>query len=243
VKPPAVVAVLGLGEAGRAIADDLVGQGVTVHGWDPDASRSLAASPLEAVAGAHVVLSVNAHAIAAAESVAGSLGAAQLYADLNTSSAEVKRRVAAVIAPAEFVDVALLAPVPITGVRTPCLASGPGAARFAEIFGPLGMPVEVVADAATQKLIRSVFMKGIAAAAIESLSAAERAGCEPWLRAQLESVLDAALVDRLVEGSRIHARRRVEEMEAAAAVVSELGLEPHVARAAAEVLRALAGPA
>jgi len=235
--------MLGLGEAGAASAADLVEQGVAVRGWDLDARRSLAASPGEAVAGADVVLSVNAHALAAAESVAGSLTATQLYADLNTSSAAVKQQVAAVVAAATFVDVALLAPVPGLGVRAPCLASGPGADRFAAIFGPLGMPVEVVADAATQKLIRSVFMKGLAAAVLESLSAAERAGCEPWLRAQIETVLEPALIDRLVEGSRLHARRRVEEMDAATAVVSDLGIEPHVARAAAEVLRALAGPA
>jgi 3-hydroxyisobutyrate dehydrogenase-like beta-hydroxyacid dehydrogenase len=243
VKPPLVVAVLGLGEAGGAIAADLVEQGVVVRGWDPDASRSLAASPVEAVAGAEVVLSVNAQALSAAESVAGSLTAAQLYADLNTTSAAVKRQVATALAPsgAEFVDVALLAPVPGKGVRTPCLASGTGAVRFAAIFGALGMPVEVVDDAATQKLIRSVFMKGVAAAVIESLSAAERAGCEPWLRSQIESVLEPALVDRLVEGSRQHARRRIEEMDAATAVVTDLGLEPHVASAAAAVLRGLAG--
>ncbi len=241
MKPEVVVALLGLGEAGAAIAADLADEGVVVQGWDLDTSRSLAASPAEAIAGADVVLSVTAHAVASAETVAGSLTAAQLYADLNTASAAVKRQVAEIVAPATFVDVALLAPVPGRGVRTPCLASGPGADRFASIFGPLGMPIEVVADAATQKLIRSVFMKGLAAAVLESLSAAERAGCEPWLRTQIETVLEPALVDRLVEGSRLHAGRRIEEMDAATALVADLGLEPHVAPAAAAVLRGLAG--
>jgi hypothetical protein len=46
-------------------------------------------------------------------------------------------------------------------------------------------------------------------------------------------------VTRLVEGSRRHAARRIDEMEAAAALEQELGLEPHVARAAAAVLRGL----
>ena len=53
---------------------------------------------------------------------------------------------------------------------------------------------------------------------------------------------DEGLVDRLVSGSRQHARRRVDEMDAAAAVVAELGLEPHVAEAAAAVLRSLVVP-
>src|SRR5579862_5179692 len=120
------VALLGLGEAGAAIAADLVAQGVATRGWDPDPARAVpgvekAPSAVEAVRGAEVVLSVNAQAAAvrAALSVVNSLTAEQLFADLNTTSAEVKRQVAAVIAPsgAAFVDVALLAPVPGTGVR------------------------------------------------------------------------------------------------------------------------------
>ncbi|MGZ4310454.1 MAG: NAD(P)-dependent oxidoreductase, partial [Gaiellaceae bacterium] len=59
--------------------------------------------------------------------------------------------------------------VPASGLATPALASGAGAGRFAELFRPLGMPVEVVGprpgDAAGLKLLRSVFMKGMAAAA------------------------------------------------------------------------------
>jgi 3-hydroxyisobutyrate dehydrogenase-like beta-hydroxyacid dehydrogenase len=247
-----IVAVLGLGEAGGAIAADLVAHGVVTRGFDPEpaggvAGVELSSSAAEAVTHADVVLSVNAQAVAVsvARAVAGSLTPAHLYADLNTTSAEVKREAAEAIAfsGAAFVDVALLSPVPGKGLRTPCLVSGAGAARFAEVFGALGMPVESIGglpgDAATRKLLRSVFMKGLAAAVIESLSAAERAGCQPWLRDQIASVLDPSLIDRLVEGSKQHARRRIDEMDAAVAVVADLGVEPHVARAAASVLRSL----
>jgi len=247
-----VVALLGLGEAGAALAADLVAAGVEARGWDPDGSRAVdgvgrAESAVAAVAGAGVVLSVNGQgaAVAAARSVAGALGPAQLYADLNTTSAGVKRAVAAEVAPsgALFADVALLAPVPGNGLRTPCLVSGPGASRFAEMFAPLGMPVETLGgdpgEAATRKLLRSVFMKGLAAAAIESLAAAEAAGCEPWLRGQILTVLDEPLLERLLSGSRQHAARRVDEMEAASALVAELGLEPSVAQAAVQVLARL----
>ena len=43
------------------------------------------------------------------------------------------------------------------------------------------------------------------------------------------------------EGSRVHARRRVDEMEAAAELLRSLGVEPRVAEAAAAWLRDLAG--
>ena len=81
---------------------------------------------------------------------------------------------------AAFADVALLQSVPGRGLRTPALASGAGAARFAEHFGAWGMPVEVGTDepgyAASRKLARSVFLKGLAAAAGEALATGEALG-------------------------------------------------------------------
>ena len=176
------------------------------------------------------------------------LTGAELYADLNTTSPQVKRDVAELVTgrAAMFADVALLAPVPARGIATPALVSGPGAEAFARVFGPLGMPVEVLSaepgDAAQRKLLRSVFMKGLAASIVESLEAAAAAGCEEWLWANIASTLesaDASLVDRLVDGSRRHAGRRVEEMQAACDVLRGLGVEPRVAASAAAQLVAL----
>jgi 3-hydroxyisobutyrate dehydrogenase-like beta-hydroxyacid dehydrogenase len=132
----------------------------------------------------------------------------------------------------------------VRGVRTPALASGSGAERFAELFAPLGMPVEIVQGgpgaAAARKLVRSVFMKGLAAAAVESLRAADAAGCGEWLRADLARLLDEPLLDRLVSGSSRHAVRRIVEMEAAAELLEELDVEPRVAEAARGWLEQLA---
>ncbi len=130
--------------------------------------------------------------------------------------------------------------MPLRGLATPALASGPGARAFAEALGPLGMPVEVVSeqtgDAATLKLVRSVFMKGLAAAAIESRDAAEAAGCAEWLEGQIAAVIGRPLLDRLLEGSRRHAARRVDELEAARQLLVELGIEPRVVDASAALL-------
>lgn len=250
------VAVLGLGEAGATIAADLVSLGVETHGFDPDAERRVpgvidADSAAEAVDGTAVVLSANsaAVAVAVAQSALAVLAPGQLYADLNTASPATKRELAEIVGSrgAHFVDVALIAPVARRGVRTPALASGRGAPEFAARFRPLGMPVELVGPdpgaAAERKLVRSVFMKGLAAAIGESLAAAEAAGCEEWLRAEIERTLsaaDALLVERLVAGSRRHAVRRTEEMEAAAELLRELGIEPRVSQAAADWLMELA---
>jgi 3-hydroxyisobutyrate dehydrogenase-like beta-hydroxyacid dehydrogenase len=250
------VAVLGLGEAGARIAADLAALGAAVIGWDPDPTRhardvEVASSLSEAVTPAEIVLSVNsgAAAVDAARASATALDGEKLYADLNTASRSVKEDVAEIVEArgALFADVALLAPVPKRGIRTPALASGSGADEFARLFGALGMPVEVVGRepgvAAERKLIRSVFMKGLAAAIGESLAAAEAAACEEWLHEEIERTLagaDASLVERLVTGSRHHAVRRTEEMEAAAELLRELGVEPRISQASADWLADLA---
>ena len=145
---------------------------------------------------------------------------------------------------ARFADVALLGTVPAHGLGTPALASGEGARAFVEALGPLGMSVQVVSDqpgdAAAMKLLRSVFMKGLAASALESVRAAEAAGDRRWLEEQLEEVIGRPLLERLLEGSREHAARRVEEMDAARDLLLELGVEPRIASASRAVLAEIA---
>jgi 3-hydroxyisobutyrate dehydrogenase-like beta-hydroxyacid dehydrogenase len=247
-----VVAVLGLGEAGARIAADLVAAGLEVRGYDPLATAPEGVAqvddPAAAVSGSEAVLALTtaATALAAAESALPGLGTGAIYADLNTAAPALKRDLAALVAGAgaRFADVALLGPVPARGLGTPALASGSGAQAFAEMLDPLGMTVEVVSDrpgdAATLKLLRSVFMKGLAASVLESLNAAEAVGHGDWLRGEIASVVGEPLVERLVEGSRRHAARRVEEMEAARELLLELGVEPRVAGASASVLAEIA---
>src|SRR5262249_19858832 len=156
-------------------------------------------------------------------------------ADRTTASPGTKRQLAGRAADAgvPFADVAMMAPVPGRGLRVPMLASGPGAARYAALLGPLGAGIEVVDGppglAASKKLLRSVFYKGMAASIVEALEAARAAGDEPWLREHIAAELaaaDAATVDRIIDGTRRHAMRRAAEMVAAAEMLTELGVAP-----------------
>jgi 3-hydroxyisobutyrate dehydrogenase-like beta-hydroxyacid dehydrogenase len=248
-----VIAVLGLGEAGSRLAADLVSLGVEVRGYDPvpvSAPEGVdqVGDPESAVSGSTVVLALTtaSTALTAAESALPGLVRGAIYADLNTTSPALKQDIAALVdgTGARFADVALLGPVPARGLATPALAAGSGAQAFAEVFGPLGMPVEVVSDrpgdAATLKLLRSVFMKGLAASALESLRAAEAAGHASWLEREIAAVVGEPLLERLVEGSRRHAVRRLDEMDAARELLLELGVEPRIAAASAAVLAELA---
>jgi 3-hydroxyisobutyrate dehydrogenase-like beta-hydroxyacid dehydrogenase len=246
-----VVAVLGLGEAGSRLASDLAAAGIDVRGYDPDPASGAelpgrVSDPGRAVAGSDVVLSVNSAraALGAAASVLPALQPGTIYGDLNTALPELKRELATLVGDVRFADVALLGPVPARGLRTRALASGAGAQAFADAFGPLGMPVDVVSDspgdAAALKLLRSVFVKGLAAASIESLEAAEAAGHADWLRGEIAAVIGEPLLERLLDGSRRHAARRVDEMEAARELLVELGVEPRIASASASLLAGLA---
>lgn len=250
------VCVFGLGEAGALVAADLAAAGVEVHGYDPAEVATPVGmvrhhDPRDAARGAGLVLGVTAAADAASALAQGldAIPRRALYADLATASPGLKRQLAATAAGAglRFVDVALMAPVPGTGLRTPALASGPGASAFVAELAPLGMPVEHAGDevgrAAARKLLRSVVLKGLAALVVESMRAAEVAGLagETWenVVAQITAA-DEALVRRLVIGTGRHAVRRADEMEATVELLTDLGIEPTMAGATAVQLRRMA---
>jgi 3-hydroxyisobutyrate dehydrogenase-like beta-hydroxyacid dehydrogenase len=245
------IAVLGLGEAGSEIARDLVAAGVDVRGYDPLAITVEGVEPrgseAEAVADADLVLSVNSShdAVPALENALSALRAGTLWADLNTASPGLKVTLAE--RAKEFhvpvVDVALMSPVPGKGLRTPMLVSGEEAGRYAELLTALGADVAVqpgpVGTAISRKLLRSVFYKGLAAAVVEALRGAEAAGCGDWLRDNIAAELDSfdrRTVDRLVDGTHTHARRRADEMAAATEQLEELGVPARVAPAARDPL-------
>ena len=245
--------VFGLGEAGSLFAAGLVAAGVEVAGYDPapvvtPAGLTRFADPETAVADAELVLALTASADAevalsqALEAIPGSA----LYADLATAAPALKRRLAAIAAGRglEFVDIALLAIVPGRGLRTPALASGPGADRYVRTMTSFGVPVEAVGeqagDASMRKLLRSVMMKGLASVVIEAMRAADAADLSEWLWSNLADEITAAdekMLARLVTGTGIHAERRLHEMEACQSLLEELGVDPVMTRSTVESLR------
>lgn len=248
---PVRVALLGLGEAGSAIAADLVAAGADVCGYDPRVTAPEGVtdrdSEADTVRDADLVLSVNSShdAEQALANAMPALRPGTVWADLNTAAPQVKLRLAEMLAGRDvpLADVALMSPVPGRGLRTPMLVSGDGAARYAEMLSGLGADVTVQPGgpgaAISRKLLRSVFYKGLAAAVVEALAAAEAAGCADWLQDNIRTELtafDGRTVDRLVDGSHRHARRRVDEMTAAVEQLDALGVPSRVAAAARDQL-------
>ncbi|MBB3083915.1 DUF1932 domain-containing protein [Geodermatophilus sabuli] len=245
------IAVLGLGEAGSEIGRDLVAAGADVRGYDPKGIVVDGVQPrgseAETVADADLVLSVNSSqdAVPALVNALPALRPGTVWADLNTAPPGVKAALVEQLAGRDVpvADVALMSPVPGKGLRAPMLVSGEGAARYAEILAGFGIQVAIqpgpAGEAISRKLLRSVFYKGLAAAVVEALTAAEAAGCADWLRDDISGELagfDERAIDRLVDGTHRHARRRADEMTAATDQLIELGVPARISAAARDLL-------
>lgn len=247
------VAILGIGEVGRTLARDLLAAGVSLSGWDPAPHHipdglSFADGNPQAAQSADLILSTNLSRVAVevAQEVLPVLGAGQVFAEMNTASPALKREIADLFedSGASFTDVAIMAPIILKGIHTPMLASGSGAPIFSRLLSPFGAPITVVpgpaGQAATYKLLRSIFYKGLASVVIETLEAARQMDLEEWVRDQMLTILqDGSMIDRFVEGSRTHAARRVDEMSAVIDLLVEIGVQPYSSSAARERLRDL----
>src|SRR5262245_15870960 len=182
------IGIIGLGEAGSAIAAGLLEEhGIHVVGYDAQgddpvvASRASRAgvtmvdSIVALVAASDVIISLTSAkvATAVAESAAAHLGPAHVFSDWNSSSPELKRRVAEIISGsgAAFADGAVMAAVPPHRHRVPVLLSGDGAARFADALQDTSMRLDVIGDepgqASAVKMFRSLLVKGLEALLLE----------------------------------------------------------------------------
>jgi 3-hydroxyisobutyrate dehydrogenase-like beta-hydroxyacid dehydrogenase len=258
--------LIGLGEAGSAIAAGLAGQGVAgvtafdIRADDPTvrASADLAAVTLagslpELVASADVLLCLTkaAGAVAVASAAAASLHRGQIYADLNSASPQVKRAAAAFIEPtgAYFADVAVMAAVSPHRHRVPLLVSGPGAAAFGRAAAQLGMTAEVlggrVGQASAVKMYRSLLIKGLEALVFDC---ALGAGAEGAADRVFESMAGSLPFDDWIElagylmGRTVaHGSRRAAELREVGSTLTEAGVDPALALAAAQRLDWVAG--
>ncbi|WP_062461956.1 NAD(P)-dependent oxidoreductase [Demequina soli] len=256
------VALIGLGEVGRVFVEDLRALGVTeIAAWDTafgdDASRASAnaralgvtpaASAVEAVAGATLVVSaVTAmNSVAAASSAAVGLAPGAWFVDLNSSSPGHKREAGAAVEASggRYVEAALMSPIEPRRLASPFLLGGPHAASFlvdAPSYGLVGATAgsEEIGVAAATKLCRSVVVKGLEALLSESLLAARAYGVERDVLDSLSNILPEADWDAIagyfMSRSLQHGVRRAEEMEEAAATVADAGVTPWMATATVE---------
>lgn len=205
-----------------------------------------AETPAGALAGAGVVFSLVTadQALAAAEAAAQHLEPAALYFDCNSCSPGTKRRAAEAVAAAggRYIDTAVMAPVHPKLHKTPLLLSGPDVEEALSVTRALDMAANAVPGgvgaASSNKMIRSVMVKGLEALVLECVLAGRKAGVDGAVLDSLEASYpgfgwkkrSAYMMERAVT----HGIRRAAEMREAALTVKELGLGGAMAAATAD---------
>jgi 3-hydroxyisobutyrate dehydrogenase-like beta-hydroxyacid dehydrogenase len=255
------IALIGFGEVGSIIGEDLSVEHVGLSAFDlkftdrssgpsQAAKRAgvwAAPSAREAIAGCDLVISAvtAAQTLAAAQSVGGDLSEGAIFLDLNSASPGVKRQAADAVAAAggRYVEAAVMSPVPPKRIATPMLLGGPNAEAFLPQARELGFGgarffSAETGKASAAKMCRSVIVKGMEALLSESLLTARAYDVEETVLKSLDDLFPGPQwrhLSRYMIGRTLeHGARRAEEMREVARTVSEAGLDPHMSMAAAE---------
>lgn len=183
------------------------------------------------------------------ETVKPFLKEGSIYIDVSASPPDVKRRVSENLKDKGilFGDAAMMGPLPVYKHKVPILVSGSGADRFVEVMTPYGMDISKVSDnpgdASAVKLIRSIYMKGVAALFIELLEAAHEFQVEDLVVSSISETMSGRTfeetMNRLVTGTSIHALRRSLELEGSIDMLESSQLNAVMSKAARDKLQLL----
>jgi len=255
------ITLIGYGEVGRILAEDLVPRGHAVAAYDlkldgeaghslrEHAARTgvtLTDSHEAAVRRAELIISAvtASQAVAVAEGCAPGVAAGAFFLDFNSASPGAKQRAGRCIdaAGGRYVEAAVMSPIPPHRIKVPLLLGGAHAAALEPLLNGLGFAAKVASDrlgvASATKMCRSVMIKGLEAMVIESFTAARHYGVEDAVIASLRETFPG--VDWEQQAAYFfqrvieHGRRRSEEMREVAVTVQEAGLKPWSAGGTAE---------
>jgi len=255
------VGLVGYGEVGRILAEDLRKQDVKVSAYDIKLGGDQA-GPLRDHAGTFGVQLASSHADLAAKAdlIVSAVTASQAvpvasacapavrkgawFLDFNSASPGAKRRAADLIdgAGGRYVEGAVMTSVPPYRIKVPLLLGGGSARDLAPLLMELGFDAKVASDqlgiASAVKMCRSVMIKGLEAMVIESFTTARAYGVEDAVLASLAETFPGINWEK--QGAYFfqrvieHGRRRSEEVREVAETVREIGLTPWSAQGTAE---------
>ncbi|HSO46221.1 MAG TPA: NAD(P)-binding domain-containing protein, partial [Rhodoferax sp.] len=196
------VGLVGYGEVGRILAEDLRAQGMAVSAYDLKLDNAATAAPLqdhaaqhgvallgasaELAAGADLIISAvtASQTVRVAEACAGSVLPGSFFLDFNSASPGAKQRAAALIdaAGGRYVEGAVMTSIPPYRIKVPLLLGGPHAAELSPRLNAMGFSSKVASEtlgvASATKMCRSVMIKGLEAMVIESFTTARHYGVE-----------------------------------------------------------------
>ena len=255
------IGLVGYGEVGRILAEDLRKDDLRVAAYDlklqTDQAQSLrdhaatygvrlAASHAELAASADFIVSAvtASQAVPVAQACAPATKRGAWFLDFNSASPGAKQRAAALIdgSGGRYVEGAVMTSIPPYRLKVPLLLGGKGAAELAPLLVALGFNAKVASDklgvASAVKMCRSVMIKGLEAMVIESFTTARAYGVEDAVLASLGETFPGINWEK--QGAYFfqrvieHGRRRSEEVREVAETVREAGLVPWSAQGTAE---------
>jgi hypothetical protein len=256
------IGLVGYGEVGRILAEDLRKQAVKVTAYDIKLRSDQAGGALRDHAAAHGVALTTSHAelAAASDFIVSAVTASQAvpvaeacapavkqgawFLDFNSASPGAKQRAAGLIdgGGARYVEGAVMTSIPPKRIKVPLLLGGAGAGTLAPLLLQLGFDAKVASDelgvASAVKMCRSIMIKGMEAMVIEAYTAARGYGVEDAVLASLKETFPG--IDWEKQGAYFfqrvieHGRRRSEEVREVAETVREIGLTPWSAQGTAE---------
>jgi 3-hydroxyisobutyrate dehydrogenase-like beta-hydroxyacid dehydrogenase len=255
------VGLVGYGEVGRILAEDLRKRDVKVSAYDIklDAEQAgplrdhagtfgvqLASSHADLAAKADLIVSAvtASQAVPVARACAPAVKRGAWFLDFNSASPGAKRRAADLIdgAGGRYVEGAVMTSVPPYRIKVPLLLGGSSARDLAPLLVELGFDAKVASEqlgvASAVKMCRSVMIKGLEAMVIESFTTARAYGVEDAVLASLAETFPGINWEK--QGAYFfqrvieHGRRRSEEVREVAETVREIGLTPWSAQGTAE---------
>ncbi|MBC7994103.1 MAG: NAD(P)-dependent oxidoreductase [Rhizobacter sp.] len=255
------IGLVGYGEVGRILAEDLRAQGVKVSAHDLKLA-SVAGSPLRQHAAVHGVTLFESHAdlaeqadfiisavtasqaVPVAQACALAIRPSAYFLDFNSASPGAKIRAADIVKRngGRYVEGAVMTSIPPYRIKVPLLLGGPDAAALMPLINVLGFDSKVASlrlgVASATKMCRSVMIKGLEAMVIESFTTARAYGVEDAVLASLKETFPG--IDWEKQGAYFfqrvieHGRRRGEELREVAETVREAGMEPWSASGSAD---------
>jgi 3-hydroxyisobutyrate dehydrogenase-like beta-hydroxyacid dehydrogenase len=255
------IGLVGYGEVGRILAEDLRKQHVTVIAYDIKLGGNKA-GPLREHARDHGVALMSSHAdlaakadfivsavtasqaVPVAQACAPAVKPSAFFLDFNSASPGAKQRAARLIddAGGRYVEGAVMTSIPPYRIKVPLLLGGTAAAELAALLVELGFAARVASDklgvASAVKMCRSVMIKGLEAMTIECFTTARAYGVEDAVLASFKETFPG--IDWEKQGAYFfqrvieHGRRRAEEVREVAETVREIGLTPWSAQGTAE---------
>jgi len=255
------IGLVGYGEVGRILAEDLRKQDVTVIAYDIKLGGNKA-GPLREHARDHRVALMSSHAdlaakadfivsavtasqaVPVAQACAPAVKTSAFFLDFNSASPGAKQRAARLIddAGGRYVEGAVMTSIPPYRIKVPLLLGGTAAAELAALLVELGFAARVASDklgvASAVKMCRSVMIKGLEAMTIECFTTARAYGVEDAVLASFKETFPG--IDWEKQGAYFfqrvieHGRRRAEEVREVAETVREIGLTPWSAQGTAE---------